>query len=229
MTVYLVPVGGSRYQLYVEMSAEDAVGATPQAADSGWVSRQVHKFRAMLVEAEQERLRRESGLPEQGSGPWRWIMRRIAEAVAEQRLLWHLRHRTSADVLHPDDLDRAGALREVRAEFTRDVAKHRRWMAIDGLITAVTGPLLFFVPGPNIVSWYFLFRAIGHFLSWRGALRGLTRVEWSTTPSAPLTAVRSSLALPMHERRIRLLEIGESLGLSHLAGFVDRVFARRGD
>lgn len=229
MTVYLVPVGVHRYQLYVEMSAEEAVGATPAATGSGWVARQVHRFREMLVEAERERLRRESGEPGHGSGLWRAIMRRIAEAVAEQRLLWHLRQKTSADVLHPDDIDSDVALREVRAEFTRDVARHRNWMIIDGLIAAVTGPVFLLVPGPNILSWYFTFRAVGHFFSWRGALKGLTRITWQTAPSAPLTEVRSALGLPRHDRRVRLLEIGETLGLKHLAGFVDRVYGRRTD
>ncbi len=150
----------------------------------------------------------------------------IAEAVAEQRLLWHLRHQTQASVLHPDDMTGADALREVRAEFSRDVAKHLRWLIIDGLIVAITGPLFFFVPGPNVVSWYFTFRVIGHFLSWRGARKGLTQIVWQTESSAALSGIRAALALPAHDRRLRLLEIGETLGLAHLAGFVERVFAR---
>jgi len=103
MTVYLVPVGGSRYQLYVEIPVEEAVGDTaPQS--KGWIARMVQRFRAMLGEAERARLRRESGEPDDGSGLWHAIMRRVAEAIAEQRLLWHLRHQTHATVRHPDDM-----------------------------------------------------------------------------------------------------------------------------
>ena len=176
MTVYLVPVGDRRYQLYVEV-APDADVAPAAPAGSGWMARQIHRFRATLAEAEEERLRRESGEPERSSGLWNAIMRRIAETVAEQRLLWHLRHQTAAEVAHPADIDGATALREVRAEFSRDEAKHRRWMLIDGAIVAVTGPLFFFVPGPNVVSWYFTFRAVAHFLSWRGARKGQTSID----------------------------------------------------
>jgi hypothetical protein len=100
-------------------------------------------------------------------------------------------------------------------------------MIIDGAIVAVTGPLFFFVPGPNVVSWYFTFRAVAHFLSWRGARKGQTSITWRALASPPLTDVRLALSLPQHERRIRLLEIGDALGLKHLAGFVDRVFARQ--
>jgi uncharacterized protein (DUF2062 family) len=100
-------------------------------------------------------------------------------------------------------------------------------MLIDGAIVAVTGPLFFFVPGTNVISWYFTFRAGAHFLSWRGARKGQTSITWRANPSAELSAVRSALAKPPHERRLRLLEIGDGLGLKHLAGFVERVSARR--
>ena len=223
MTVYLVPVGSGRYQLYVEIPPDTDDGKA-DGASRGWIARQVQKFRAMLHEAEQARLKRERGEPDEGSGLWKAIMRRVAEPVAEQRLLWHLRQQTSATVLHPDDIDGAAAIKEVRAEFTRDAARHLRWAIIDTVIVCITGPLFFFVPGPNVVSWYFTFRAIGHFLSWRGAKKGLTAIQWNCEPARALTDVRAALTLPSNERRHRLLEIGDSLGLAHLAGFVERVF-----
>ncbi len=60
----------------------------------------------------------------------------------------------------------------MKSDFGAGLAKHRRWMIIDGLLVAITGPLFFFVPGPNVISWFFTFRAVGHFLSWRGARKG---------------------------------------------------------
>jgi hypothetical protein len=225
MIAYLVPAGDRRYQLYVEPGEDPEATAAP-AEGAGWWSRQVHRFRATLAEAEQERLRRERGEPGTGSGLWKAVLRRMAEAIAEQRLLWHLRHQSSAEVTHPDDMDGAAALDELRAEFSRDVSKHLRWLIINAVIVAITGPLFFLVPGPNIVSWYFTFRAIGHFFSWRGARKGLRDVAWRTTSSAPLTQVRSALRLPAHERRVQLLAIGAELGLRHLAGFVERVAVR---
>jgi hypothetical protein len=226
MTVYLVPVGGSRYQLYVEIPAEEAVGEAP-AASSGWIAKQVQRFQSMLAEAERARLRRESGEPDNGSGMWHAIMRRIAETIAEQRLLWHLRHQSAATVLHPDDMSGADALREVRAEFSRDTRRHFRWLIIDGTIMLVTAILLTLLPGPNIISWYFTFRAIGHFFSWRGARKGLNDVAWTAEASPALSSVRPALRLHGLDRRDRLREIGESLDLKHLAGFVERVFAEK--
>jgi hypothetical protein len=226
MTVYLVPVGGRRYQLYVEMPAEEAIGEAP-AVPSRWITKQIQRFRSMLIEAERARLRRESGEPDDGSGMWHAIMRRIAEAIAEQRLLWHLRHQTDVTVRHPDDISGDEALREVRAEFTRDVSRHFRWMIIDGVIMLATGIVFTLIPGPNIIAWYFTFRAIGHFFSWRGARKGLKDVTWTAEACQPLSSVRPALRLHALERRDRLREIGESLDLKHLAGFVERVFTEK--
>jgi hypothetical protein len=227
MNVYLVPVAERRYQLYVEVPADDAASAPADDGRDGWASRQARRFRNTLAEAEQARLRRERGEPDGHSGVWAAVLRRVAEAVAEQRLLWHLRHQTAAVIVHPDDLSRSEALTAVRAEFTGEIAKHRRWLVIDAVVVGITGPLFFFVPGPNLVSWYFTFRAIGHLLSWRGARKGLIGIAWESQPSAELTAVRSALTLPAPDRRLRLLAIGEALGLAHLAPFVERVWAGR--
>ena len=91
----------------------------------------------------------------------------------------------------------------------------------------LAGLVLVIVPGPNILAWYFTFRAIGHLFAWRGARKGLADVKWTTRPSPALTEVLAAVELPSHERRTRLLDIGERLGLHHLAGFVERV--RRGN
>lgn len=226
MNVYLVPVGDARYQLYVEIH-DEADAVAPRASETrGWIGRQIDRFRATLAEAEAERLRQERGESSQATGVWRTVMRKIAQAIAEQRLLWHLRHQTTVHLCHPQDLDGEAALREVRAEFTREAAKHGRWLVIDGLLVAITGPLFFFVPGPNIISWYFTFRTVGHFLSWRGARKGLTQIDWRPEANAPLASVRLAIGLPPADRRHRLEEISVALGLKHFTGFVERMATR---
>ena len=225
MKVFVVPVGASRYQLYVELP-RDAVVIDADDASTGWFARKVQQFKQTLAEAEEERLRRERGEPTVARGIGRKIMAKIAEAVAEQRLLWSMRHQTQINLVHPDDLAAPDAQAFVHGEFSRDSAKHRRWLVIDGLVAAITGPLFFFVPGPNVIAWYFTFRAVGHFLSWRGALRGLREISWTPEASAPLSAIRAALALGQAERRARLDAIASELGLAHLTGFVERLRER---
>jgi hypothetical protein len=221
MNVYLVPIASARYALYSEVaSVADADEAT--AASSFW-GRLKASFRRAVDEGEAE-ANRTGGEPDPSKGRLRrLITRKLAEAVAEQRLLWHLRHETSATLVYPDRLDSASALEAARAEFASDYGRHRRWLIIDGTITAVTGPLFFFVPGPNIVSWYFSFRAVGHFFSMRGAARALVPGFFVPEPSVPLTAIADALGQPADERARRLGEAERSLGLDRLAAFVTRV------
>ena len=224
LDVYLVPVGEAHYELYSEHAPDEPPPppADP-AAPKSWGTRQMDKFRAMLAEAELERRRLDRGEPSPGGGLWRAIMRRIAETIAEQRLLWRLRAERAARLVHPLDLDMAEALRVMRTALAKDLAKHRRWCVIDAGTAAILGPVLFLVPGPNIVAYYFLFRFIGHYLALRGATHGLSKTVWETHASAPLMAIRLALALPRAERRAELDGIARALGLAHLTGFVERV------
>lgn len=226
LDVYLVPVGPTRYDLYSEAEHEDAPAAEGPAAASWW-QRKLHQFRAMLAEAEQERRRRDRGEASPQGGLWRAIMRRIAETVAEQRLLWRLRGEATARLVHPLEFDGAAALTHARAQLAADLGKHRRWCVFNAGLAALFGPLLFFVPGPNVVGLYFLFLAIGHYLALRGATQGLTKVTWETEASAPLSDIAAAVDLPRVERRARLDEISAALRLEHLTGFVERVAARR--
>ena len=223
MRVFLVPTGVDAYQLYVEVPRETSAGLA--GPPKGWFARQVQRFNETLAEAEQERLRG----PGADSGPrtyYQRIMGKIAEFVAEQRLLWHLRKQTAVSLDYPDDITEAQAIEKNRAELSRDLSKHVRWLIIDGIIVLITGPLFFFVPGPNVVSWYFTFRAAGHFLAWRGSRNGLWGVTWTATPNAMLTSLRQALTLPAEERCKALDQISRTLELQHLTAFVERVASR---
>jgi hypothetical protein len=228
LDVFLVPVGGSRHELYCESTHDDPIaGPAPPTESASWWQRQIARFRATLAEAEEERLRRNRGEADPARGGlWRAVMRRIAETIAEQRLLWQLRKQGDARLMHPDRISSDRAVELMRAALSKDLAKHRRWCVIDALLTAVLGPLFFVVPGPNIVSWFFFFRAIGHYLALRGATHGLNVTAWQTQASPDLTALGEALRLPRDERRPRLDAIAAALGLEHLTGFVERVSTR---
>ncbi len=228
LDVYLVPVGEARFELYSEHEQDDpppSPGAGP--APTGWWQRQMDRFRATLAEAEQERRQRDLG--EEGpprTGLWRAVLRRIAETIAEQRLLWQLRNLKQARLVYPDLMPPADALKLMRSMLAKDLAKHRRRCVFDAAMAALLGPLLFFVPGPNVIAYYFVFLAIGHLLALRGASHGLSKTVWDAQGSGPVQSIAAALALPRAERRARLGEITATLGLKHLTGFVERVAAR---
>jgi hypothetical protein len=66
---------------------------------------------------------------------------------------------------------------------------------------------------------------VGHFLAYRGARHGLTRVQWSVTPNPALTTIGRAVVTPPPERYHLIHEAAERLRLPHLARFVERMAA----
>jgi hypothetical protein len=148
-------------------------------------------------------------------------MRWMAERIAEQRLLWHLRGCADARLVHPEDVAAPDAMTALRRQLAVDYERHRRWFVVDLLGFVASGAVML-VPGPNVIAYYFLFRFVGHFLSMRGARQGLRITRWQTQPSAVLSELRRTLSLHPDERVDRLHDIASRLGLPHLASFIQR-------
>jgi hypothetical protein len=82
--------------------------------------------------------------------------------------------------------------------------------------------VFFFVPGPNIIAYYFGFRLVGHYLSRRGAKHGLTEVRWQSCASPQLSRLRRVLVLEPYERDREVHEVASALQLPHLVKFFER-------
>jgi hypothetical protein len=149
------------------------------------------------------------------------LMRWVAESIAEQRLLWHLRGQTEACLYYPDDLDEARGAAELRSQLRRDFDKHRFWLTIDALLFIASG-LFALVPGPNVLAYYFAFRVVGHYFSLRGARQGLNAVVWRYEKSAPLAELRRAIELAPDVRERHVHEVAHRLRLEHLASFFER-------
>jgi len=222
MDVYLVPAGSDRYELYCETAT--VVPDTPTSGAPTSIRHRVTAlFRRAVAEGEEQRLGAPTA-PSQ-SAIRRAITRKLADAVAEQRLLWQLRRQEHARLVHPDDLSDTAALDIARRLLAADRDKHRRWSVIDGLLVLASAPIAL-LPGPNVLAYYFIFRTVGHVLSMQGAMRGVQRVSWAMTPSADVTSLRQALALDAGARATRLDQISEALGLDRLATFIERIADR---
>lgn len=246
MDVYLVPVGGDKHELYCEVPDDvDVAGETdgePPAGESepvarsrnpwrrfvnwcrAFLRRMRERFNEMLAEAERER---REGVADTGEPASLWLrtkrrlMRWVAESIAEQRLLWHLRKQTTGCLYFPNDLDEGRAMSELRAHLKRDYEKHRFWLTIDSLGFVASG-IAFFVPGPNLIAYYFAFRLVGHYFSLRGAQQGSAVIEWTAQGSEALADLRRAIALTPAAREERVNEVASRLRLEHLARFVAR-------
>ena len=220
MNIFLVPVDSTRYELYCEPNDADH----PPGAVTGKLLRRAREVLAAEQEARRDRRTAQSTGADEG---WMARMRAaltrgLAAWLSQHRLLWHMRHVREGVLVHSEDLDEEEALAIARGRLQRQSDHHRFWMVIDGLATAVFGPLFFFVPGPNLISWYFAAKMAGHWLSFQGARRGVSRVDWSARVSPVLDEVREALALPAGRRRPRLRALSRELHLDHLATFVER-------
>jgi hypothetical protein len=148
-------------------------------------------------------------------------MRWVAESIAEQRLLWHLRRQEQGAFFYPDDITESEAVAILRAQLKRDFEKHRFWLAIDSVGFVLSG-LLVLVPGPNVLAYYFAFRMVGHFLSLRGARQGLEGMTWRYEASPALTDLRRALTLSGEVREHRVRDVADRLRLEHLDSFFQR-------
>lgn len=221
MDVYLVPVGQQRQELYCEVP-DEPVASGDDGPRTGFLQRLRGRFSDMLAEAERERRQGTTVRATSWAGRLRSkILRWAADSIAEQRLLWHLRAQTSACLFYPDDMDQPAAERALREHLTRDRDRHRFWLIIDSTGFVASGALML-VPGPNLLAYYFAFRLVGHYLSMKGASRGLFAVTWRSEQSAPLSELRAAIALAPDQRVRQVHAVALKLRLEHLATFFER-------
>ncbi len=219
MTIFLVPVGRNRFELYSEAPEEPA---TPPEDNAGRFRRWAHaanvRWQALVDAARQ-------GSP---SGRWaRWrddLIRRIAESISEQRTLWALRHETSAAVRFPSTLD-VSAARGVLTELLKHAQRrHGRWLIADLLLLLVS-LVLVVVPGPNIVAYYLAFRVFGHLSSWRGARHAERQIAWTLEADDTLAELASLVEMPREARAPLVAAIAQRLNLNRLSTFFERTAA----
>ena len=218
LTVFLVPAGRDRYELYSEMP-EEAVDEA-EVSDGflrRWTRTATIKWRELVDLARH-------GTAAGRIARWRdTLVCHLAESIAEQRTLWALRKATAAIVRYPTttspEVARV-ALNRVLAEARRH---HGWWLVIDLILLLITGPLFFFVPGPNVISWYFFFRVLGHLLSWRGARQAIDVVAWVLLPDQSLGELAALVDVPRAARARKVEAIAARLNLPRLSAFFDRV------
>lgn len=219
MDVYLVPIGRDRYECYYEA----AEGAETVEPGEGFFSRLRHKFSEQLKEAEHARHQAPIEEPKTFLGRMhRRSLRWIAERIAEQRLLWHLRPARTATLHIPEDVPRDRAEAIMRDSMRRDAERHRNRLIPHTLALIVSG-LVALVPGPNLLGYLFTFTVVGHFLSWRGAVNALDKVAWTIAPNPSLTELHRAFSLEADARHHVIRDVAHCLHLPRLARFVERM------
>jgi hypothetical protein len=225
--VYLVPIGRRRFDLYAEPSPEAEAG-DEEPHDAGFWERQAGRFRQGWRDTSRNAYAARGATNGVLARTRDWLVRQIAESIAEQQTLWSLRDRTAASFVYPAELsemDAAGIRDRILVEARR---RHRFWMLIHLAATVLTVALVL-LPGPNLIGYYFAFRLIAHFLSWRGARRALSGVSWGPRAETALTDLGHLADVPRSQRAAQVSDIAAQLGLPHLESFFDRATAAKND
>ena len=219
MLVHLIPVTRGRFEIYSETPDDE----DPQPAhDAGrfrqWLHRAREQWRTLVDGARMSTAT--SGWPK-----WRdTVVCNLAESLDEQRTMWALRKATAATVVYPSAMDQSAAAASINQILSGAQRFHGQRLIL-WLVLFIASGVLFFVPGPNIVAYFFGFRAFGHLQSWRGARNGATSVVWTYQASDDL----AELATLVHEahgsRASRVDAIARRLHLEHLAAFFERAAA----
>jgi hypothetical protein len=221
MDVYLVPVGPDRFECYYE--AEEQEETDEPIEGRGFFSRMRARFNQQLKEAEQARHQRAIEEPTTVLGrAHKKVMRYIAERIADQRLLWHLRKAEAATLHAPADLAEAEADAIMRASMKRDADFHRNRLILHSLALIAAAPVAL-VPGPNVLGYLFTFTVVGHFLAWRGAVRGLHQIPWTIKADPALTDLRRAFSLDASSRHRVIHDVSHRLRLPKMALFVERM------
>ena len=219
LDVYLVSISRDAFECYYEAADDDET----EEAGTGFFARLRKKFNEQLKEAERARHERIIEEPKTFLGRMqKRVMRWIAERIAEQRLLWHLRTAHAATLHIPGDVPSEQADSIMRSSMKRDADRHRNLLIPHSLALIVAG-LVAFVPGPNVLGYLFTFTVVGHFLSWRGAVNALHKVAWTITPDPALTDLRRAFSLGDEERHRLILDVSDRLHMPRMARFVERM------
>ncbi len=220
MDVYLVPIGRDRFECYYE--APDVEEPEP-AHEPGFFGRMKARFQGQLRDAERARHRAPVHEPATLLNRLQTrSMRWIAERIAEQRLLWHLRTAVEATLHIPTDLERVGAEQMMRESMRRDADRHLKLFGVHTGLLLLVAPVAV-VPGPNALGYLFTFTVVGHFLAWRGARRGLSGVRWDVRVSEELTTLRRAFLLDAAARHHEIRAVANRLHMPRMAKWVERM------
>jgi hypothetical protein len=220
LDVYLVPIGRDRYECYYE--AEE-VEETVEPGERGFFARMRHRFNEQLKEAERARHQKVIEEPKTFVGRWhKRSMRWIAERIAEQRLLWHLRTAKAARLHTSQDLVPSDAEAIMRDTMKRDADFHR-YRLIPHTLALILSAAVAVVPGPNVLGYLFTFTVVGHFLAWRGAVNALHGVSWTVVSNPALTDLRYAFSLEGDARHRLIKDVAHRLHMPKMARFVEQM------
>lgn len=211
MKIFLLRLDDERCLFYSEgpeTPAEDeGARAATREGVRGWLEAKYQGLQASLSGAE-------SGVGLRVRRAWEWLQRRTAP---DEAMLRSLRNAEAVHLYHPAAMEAGEALDSWTDYLGSRSRRHLLWLALNAIVTPLT-VLLAPLPGPNVIGYWFLYRAICHLLALLGVRRALNR-ERTRTETFPSEALEGFFAAE-DEERLRVL--GDGLGLKNVDAFMKR-------
>jgi hypothetical protein len=156
--IYLLSLDGGRCAFYSEGPETVAEAPVPRRGLRGWVERKYKSLQVILTESEK-------GVGLRVRRIWEWLQKRTAP---DEPVLRHLRRTRAVVLYHPPTLTEEET-RTVWEEYLKSrQGRHTFWSVINVLtapLTLVFTPL----PGPNVIGYWVVYRAVSHWLARLGA------------------------------------------------------------
>jgi len=174
--VFLIALDHGQSFFYSEDDVDDAPAASNRTGWCGWIDRSYQRMAEALRHPQ-------GGLLLTLKRCWDWLQQRMHP---DERLLAALRRAHLIEIYHPASLSGEAVLAEWRAYLRRRGWRHIGWLVFDGVLAPLS-VFLWVLPGPNVIGYWFAYRAVLHvliLLGIRRALRG--RVETIVHPVAGL-------------------------------------------
>jgi len=171
--VYLLFLNDEEFLFYADESeadeSEEEASALSASGWWGWLEDRWHRFRKAWHESE-------TGLAGWARRNWDWLH---SFFHPDESFLVRLRATKRVDLHHPASRQRDAVAEIWRGFLGRKWRRHIAWFTFNIMIAPVTLVLLWPLPGPNIIGYWFAYRAIHHWL----IVRGLGAVRKGRTPT----------------------------------------------
>jgi hypothetical protein len=215
--VYLLRFDDERCIFYSEgpetLAEDESAAEGARGGVRGWAERKYKNLQAAINGAQ-------SGVGLHMRRAWEWLQRR---ASPDEMMLRALRNAEVIHLYHPSRLDAEGA-RNLWTNYLKGRARHHMpWLVLNALVTPLT-LLLAPIPGPNIIGYWFLYRAVCHLLALLGVRRALH--EATVTEFIPSSAL-DELAGAGNEEGLKGL--AERLELKNLESFLKEAVRAEGE
>ena len=162
LNVYLITLDSQRCLFYSEAPPDQPLAPPAEKGIKGWAERQLWRFKTAVADSE--------GAPFRATrSVWNWLQSRTHP---DETLLTRLRHAEIVTVNHPATMTPRDAETLWKLFLNQGRRRHLPWFIVNLLVSPLT-VVLAALPGPNLIGYWFVYRAFHHLM----ILIGLKRIR----------------------------------------------------